>query len=54
MENEHLVPDMIKDLCKKFEKTSNQNEFYVLEDRLKSISDYINKSILKKKNLKYK
>lgn len=50
--NEHLVPDMIKDMCQKFEKIDKRSgEFSAVAERLTTIRDYID-LYLKVRNFK--
>jgi hypothetical protein len=53
MKNEHLVPDLIKDLVSKLSNAKSQNEKMSLEDRIIAINEYLTISLekLKKKKI---
>lgn len=41
---EHLIPDLIKDLANKY-RVARNNEKFMLEARLRAISEYIEKTL---------
>lgn len=47
MKNEHLIPDLIKDIVEKYKKAKMVNERLSLEDRINAIREYLDESITK-------
>jgi hypothetical protein len=51
MNNDHLIPDLIHDIVKRYKAARLQNEKFLLEDRLRVIVAYIQDALDGRSNI---